>query len=304
MKLDLKAFRQLSRGSFWGQLWTEINEDHCWGMAAELSYYFLLAFFPFLIFLSALIAVLPIEADLLFKILNELNRFLPNRTQLQVAEIIANFDRWKNAHVLIFWIVLALWAASLALNGMVGVLNRAYRVKDTRSYFKVHGLAILVTVGVSLFVIAAGVLLFYGDDLTALALRRLPLAEGGLLVSLFSLAYTVVRWILMFFFLNIGIQIVYFALPAKRLPWRLLSPGSVFAALGWLFGSLAFSYYVNSFAMYQRMYGSLGDLIVLMIWFYFSSLFLLVGGEMDSRIFRRRRQQRRLQEDARVAAVR
>ncbi len=286
--LDFRAFLHLGRGRFWSELWRQINDDHCWGMAAELSYYFLLAFFPFLIFLSALIAALALESDLLYRILNELNRFLPGRTLLLVAEIISNFDRWKNSHVLVLWIMLALWSASLGLNGMVGVLNRAYRVRDARSYFRVRALSIVVTVGVSLFVVVAGFLLFFGDDFAVWILQRVPLGEGLLFEAVFF-AYTAVRWLLIFIFLNIGIQVVYFALPAKRLPWRLLSPGSIIASLGWLLGTLAFSAYINSFANYQRMYGSLGDLIVLMVWFYYSSLLLLLGGEIDSEVFRLRR---------------
>ncbi len=297
MRLDFRAFRHLSKRSFWGELWVQINEDHCWGMAAELSYYFLLAFFPFLIFISVIIAALPLEADLLDRILAELNQFLPNRTVLEVAAIVANFDKWRNTQVLFIWISVSLWAASLGLNGMVGVLNRAYRVKDPRSYFRVRGLSIMVTVLVSVFIVVSGFLLFSGEGFSLWLLGRLPLGDGMLFTAAYYF-YQILRWTLIFFFLNVGIQMVYFALPAKRLPWRLLSPGSVMAASGWLLGSLTFSYYVNTHANYQRLYGALGDLVVLMIWFYYSSLLLLVGGEMDSEIFRLRRRRRKLVEAA------
>ena len=172
---------------------------------------------------------------------------------------------------------------------MVGVRNRAYGVKDQRSYFRVRGLSVAVTLKVSLFVILSGLLLFLGDDLSRLTIERLPLVAGSFLLAILQVIYSGVRWLLILVFLNLGIQIVYFALPARRLPWRLFSPGSVVASLGWLLGSFAFAFYINSFANYQRLYGSLGDLVVLMIWFYFSSLFLLLGGEMDSEIFSRRR---------------
>ncbi len=292
MRLDFRAFRQLARGRFWKDLWDGLNDDHCWGMAAELSYYFLLAFFPFLIFISAIVAVIPLEGDLLAWMLNDLHRFLPGQTFEQVREIVGNFTGWSGTGVALLWALVALWAASLGLNGMVGVLNRAYRVKDQRSYFRVRALSIVVTVAVSLFIILSGALLFFGESLLA-AIAQIPFPEKVWLPWGVKLFYSIIRWTLVFLFLNLGIQIVYYALPARRLPWRLLSPGSVFVALGWLLGSLAFSYYINSFANYQRMYGTLGDLIVLMIWFYYSSLFLLIGGEMDSEIFRVRRERRR-----------
>lgn len=346
MRLDFKAFSHLAEGKFWKRLWNQINEDHCWGMAAELSYYFLLAFFPFLIFVSLVIAFLPLQEEVLYvrptpegavqssgefpeeelkaleppreilrpapprqvvpstretRILEELNRFLPDTTQEQVSRIVRNFPRWHGTGLAFLWVLVALWAASLGLNGMVGVLNRAYRVKDERSYFRTRLLAILVTVAVSLFMIVAVVLLFFGD-LFAEWLQNL--AQGtDWLHWLLGWVTKTLRWILIFLIMNLGIQMVYYALPARRLPWRLLSPGSVFVATGWLLGSLAFRYYVNNFADYQRMYGSLGDLIVLMIWFYFSSLFLLIGGEMDSEIFRARRRRRKAQE-AQVAEIR
>lgn len=289
MRFDFSAFHFVLRRDFWASVWRRINDDHCWGMAAELSYYFLLAFFPFLILLSAVIALMGVEPDLVERMLNELGPFLPLRTQRQVAEIVANLTEWQGTGVIVLWLTIALWAASLGLNGMVGVLNRAYGVKDQRSYFRVRGLSVAVTLKVSLFVILSGLLLFLGDDLSRLTIERLPLAAGSFLLAILQMIYSGVRWLLILVFLNLGIQIVYFALPARRLPWRLFSPGSVVASLGWLLGSFAFAFYINSFANYQRLYGSLGDLVVLMIWFYFSSLFLLLGGEMDSEIFSRRR---------------
>lgn len=283
MRFDLPAFRYFLRREFWKGLWKEVNEDDCLGMAAQLSFYFLLAFFPFLIFLSALIGFLDIEPDLLNKILVELYNFLPSRTYEVVREIIENLVQSQDKGVLSLGIVLALWSASLAFNAMVGLLNNAYEVKDTRSYFKTRALSILVTIVVSLFLVASGILLFFGDWLIQLLVQTASLRT----------VYTVVRWVLIFLLLNVGIQIVYFSLPARRLPWRFLSPGSVAASLGWIFGSLGFTYYVNHFGNYQKLYGSLGAIVVLMLWFYLGSLFLLLGGEIDSEIYRLSRQDKK-----------
>jgi membrane protein len=100
--------------------------------------------------------------------------------------------------------------------------------------------------------------------------------------------------VFIFLLLNIGLQIVYFTLPARRLPWKLISPGSLVATLLWIGASMGFRFYVDGFADYQRVYGSLGALIVLMFWFYISSLLLLVGGEIDSEIYRLRREEGRV----------
>ncbi|HLV00899.1 MAG TPA: YihY/virulence factor BrkB family protein [Acidobacteriota bacterium] len=282
MRLDLDAFRYWLQGKFWADLWNEINEDNCWGMAAQLSYYFLLAFFPFLLFLSALISFIPVDPDLLNKILSELSNFLPTSTYLLIEEIVTELVGSQDQGVLTLGIMMALWSASLAFNGMVSLFNNAYEVRDNRSYFHVRGLSILVTLIFSTFVLSSGILLFFGDWLIGF-ITTSPVVK---------MAYTALRWGLIFLALNIAIQIVYFALPARRLPWRTLSPGSVFATVGGIIGSLGFSYYVNHFGDYQKLYGGLGALIVLMVWFYICSLFLVIGGEMDSEIYRFRRRER------------
>lgn len=286
MKLDLQAFRYLVKGDFWLALWQKINQDDCWGRAAQLSYYFLLAFFPFLLFLSVLIAFIPIGTDPLQPLPDEMDRFLPERTSTLVREVLSELTSSLDSRatgVLSMGIVLALWSASLGFSGMTNVLNQSYQVEETRSYIRVRSLAVLVTIVVSVFVILSEVLLLFGGWLIKLALMQLNLG------TFYTVLWQVVRWTLIFLFLNLGIQIVYFVLPARRFPWRLVSPGGVAAASGWIFGSTGFTFYVNSLADYQRLYGGLAGLFVLMIWFYISSLLLLLGGEMDSTIYRMRR---------------
>jgi membrane protein len=279
LRLDLNAFQYLSRGRLWKNLWHEVYKDDCFGMAAQLSFYFLLAFFPFLLFLSALIGFIPIASGFLDNLLYELQLFLPTTTYNLVVEIVQGLVESQDQGVLTIGIVLSLWSASLAFNGMVSLLNSAYEVEDSRSYLKTRALSILVTLIVTVFVLISGILLFFGDWLIGQWVANPWL----------RLFYTILRWGGIFFLINIGIQFVFFALPAKRLPWKILSPGSVIASVGWILGSAGFRYYVNHFGDYQQLYGSLGALIVLMIWFYISSLFLLLGGEIDSEIFKMRR---------------
>lgn len=279
MRVDLKGFRYWASGKFWVALWHEINEDNCWGMAAQLSYYFLLAFFPFLLFLSALIGFIPFGQGFIDNLLFEFNRFLPRNAFNLVETTVNSLLESRDQSVLTLSIIFSLWAASLAFNGMIALLNQSYRVRETRSYLKTRSLSILVTIVVSIFMLISGVLLFFGDYLIAVLFETQAVKS----------TYTVLRWILIFLLFNFAIHFAFFALPARRLPWRLLSPGSVFASLGFLLGSLGFSQYVNRFGGYQQLYGGLGALIVLMLWFYIVSLFLVVGGEMDSEIFKIRR---------------
>jgi membrane protein len=290
--LDLEAFHYLWDRRFWVDLWTEVQRDDCWGMAARLSFYFILAFFPFLIFVSALIGFVPVDPELLSKILLEMQTFLPDRTYTWVRDFTIDLVNSQDSSVVSIGILLALWWASTAFRGMIGVLNRALAITETRRYLQVHLLAIGVTILVSLFVITSGVLLFLGDWLIQLLMQQITVDPYPSFQTHLQIIYSASRWILLFGFLNVGMQIVYCSLPAQRLVWTLISPGSLIASLCWILGSRSFAFFVNRFVgfeTYQKLYGSLASLILLMLWLYLSSFFLLLGGEINSEIIRLRR---------------
>lgn len=222
MTVDFLAFHFLRRREFWSRLWREINEDDCWGMAAQLSFYFLLASFPFLIFLSALIGFIPYIPDLLQLMLSDFSHFLPTETHQLVKGILEGVVATRRHGVLTFSLLLALWIASTAFNSMIALLNRAYQVRETRSYFLTRTLAVLVTVVVSIFLVMSGILLFFGDWAIDL------LIKNGLLNAL----YSAFRWATIFLLLNVGVQIIFHFLPARRLPWTLISPGGLVAVVG------------------------------------------------------------------------
>jgi len=294
MIADLSAFRYLLRGRFWIDLWHEINYDDCWGMAAQLSYYFLLAFIPFLIFLIAFVGFIPINPNLQNELLGALDRVLPDSAYALISEIVLSLINNTNSGALSLGLLLTLWSASRAFNGMVGVFNRAYEVRDRRSFLKIQLLSIGVTVIFSVFVIVSTFLLFFGDAFMRLILSRGAFAQSSMLQHWARAAYWLARWLLIFTLVNVGMQLVYYLLPARRLPFRIFTPGGLVATVGWIAASKGFAWYTNSIADYQRVYGSLGALIVLMVWFYLSSLLLLTGGEIDSEIYRLRKEMGRV----------
>jgi len=214
LKLDLQAFSYLSKRRFWIGVWRGIKRDDCKGMAARLSFYFLLAFFPFLIFVSAVIGFIPIEPDLLNKILLEMNQFLPERTYAWVHDFTIDLVNSQNSGVVSVGILLTLWWASVGFAGMVGDLNRALAIEETRPYVTIRLLAIGVTILVSLFVVGSGILLFFGDWLIQISLQHITVEPYPAFQVHLGGIYFTCRWILIFAFLHIGMQIVYSALPA------------------------------------------------------------------------------------------
>ena len=285
--VDWRGFAYLLKPRFWSEFWTTINEDHVWGMSAELSYSFLLAFFPFLIFLASIIGLTSIDPRILALILDDFRHFMPNQTNQEIQELLAQLKIWQGGQMALLWILLALWIASLGLNGLAAVLNRAYGVREKRSFWWVRGLALVVTVAMSFFIVLAGALLFFGDEFNRVVAGLAP-GDSALAAGLLQFLYTLIRWSLIFCLLNLGLQMIYYALPATRLPWRFFSPGSILTTTGWLLGSLVLAIYIYRFADYQRLYGSLASLVILLIWFYYASLLLLLGGEIDSEIHRLR----------------
>lgn len=280
MRVDIQAFTYFGNWCFWKRLWDEINRDNCWGMAAQLSYYFLLALFPFLIFLSALAGFLPTGYQMAEGFAAEFGAFMPENSYQLVRRSVSALVLERSQGALTLGILSALWFASLAFNGMISLLNQAYQVPETRSYFRTRALSIIVTLIVSLFLLSSAIMLFFGDSLFGLRHAQ------GILGWIYGMA----RWLSIVLFMNLGVQIVYYALPAQRFPWRFISPGAVVATLGWIIGSIGFRFYVNRFANFQLLWGSLGALIALMIWFYICSFCLLLGGEIDSEIFKMRRE--------------
>ncbi len=279
MRIDLRAFNYLLLGKFWARLWREVNQDDCWGMAAQLSYFYLLAFFPFLIFLSALVGFVPFSDDLIDQLLIGLVNFIPEKTHALVSGTVKSLVSSSDEGILTFGIALSLWFSSFAFSAMASLLNQAYQVQETRSVLTIRALSIVLTIIVSIFLVLSSVLLFFGHWIISLVVEPGPL----------KLIYGMVRWLLILLLMNVGVQIIYYALPAHRFRAKLISPGGMVAILGWILGSLTFRYYVNEFfSNLQRLYGGLGALIALMIWFYICSLFLLVGGEIDSEIYKMR----------------
>jgi len=272
------AFSYLKDLRFWHRLLVEIRKDDCFGMAAQLSYYLLLAFFPFLLFLSALVGVMPGWGNLVGGLVDGLEYVLPETAWELTNRTVTDLQARQDQGVLTVGLALTLYFASLAFYGMSGVLNRAYRMEETRSLPRLMAVSLGSMIVVSVFVLAAAALIFFGDNFARIMIDE---RMWGL-----RMIYSLARWALIVVFLNFGLQLLYFLIPAQRLPWRLVSPGSVIATTGFVVSSLAFRAYVNAFPTYQKLYGTLGSLMALMLWFYMGSLFLLAGGVADSEIFR------------------
>lgn len=253
----------------------EVQQDNCAGYAAALAYYFLFALFPFFLFLTALLGYLPIPS-LLDRMMAFLAQVMPGEALSLVEDNVRNLVSQQRGGLLSFGILAALWTSSSAITGISDALNHAYDVEEGRPFWKVRGMAILLTIGLSIFLISSIVLLMFGPQIGGWLAGFVGL--GGA----FEIAWNILRWPVILFLVITAVAAIYYFAPDVDQHWKWITPGSVFAVVLWLLVSLAFSYYVNNFGSYDKTYGSIGAIIILLTWMYVSGFVILVGGEINS----------------------
>lgn len=245
------------------------TDDAVPDLAAQLAYYFLLSLFPFLIFTLALISYLPIPLE---HVIELVKRFAPAGT----IDLFNENLKSESGGLLSFGVILTIWTASNAINAMIRALNRAYNVDESRPFFVARGLAILLTFGMILAIVVALVLPVFGKVLGDFIFVKV-LGLSGV-----NTVWLVLRWLISFLIIVTVIACLYFFAPNKKLYWKDVLFGAVVAAVGWQAVSLGFSYYVSNFGNYEAIYGSLGGIIILMIWFYLTAVIIIVGGELNA----------------------
>ena len=284
LSMDLSVNRKTSLGAKvgvpWGELcrrvWRQIDANNCTGWAAEMSYYFVAALFPFFIFLAALVGFLPFTG-FWNGIINWVVRYLPPDAQKWVLLAVLGLTRGR-IPFLSLGVLGTAWSASTGIMSLIDSLNAAYEVRETRSYWRRRALALLLLVVLSILVIAAFGVFSIGHWVGVWLATR----AGGV-VSLSPL-WDLGRWVITFVLIALAAAIADYALPNLKRPWRWMTPGSVFVILAWLLVSKGFDAYVHYVGSYSKTYGALGGLMILMLWIYIVSLIILVGAEVNNQL--------------------
>jgi membrane protein len=268
------SVRQLAR-----RVWEEIGKDEITDRAATLSYYFVFALFPTLLFLTALLGLFR-EGDLMDRLLATAREFLPDEAVSLLSHTLAEIQRGASGGLLSVGAAVALWGASRGMVSIITTLNVVYGVTSPRPWWRRQLVAVVLTMAFSVMALGALASLVLGERVGQAAAAWVGL--GGSFTTTWGLA----QWPLGLLFTLTGIDLVYHFAPAVRQRWYWLTPGSVFAAAAWIAASLGFRVYVSAFANYNATYGSIGGMILLLLWLYLSSMALLVGGEINSVIAR------------------
>jgi membrane protein len=257
--------------------WREAYEDEAFGKAAELAYFFLLALFPMLIFLLSVFSFLP---GLQEALIDWLDRVMPRDASRLVASWIENVASARSGRLLSLGLLGSLWAASYGIGAAVDALNTAYDIEEGRPFWKSRLMAIGLTIALSVFFVGGQVLIMFGDWLAACFAAWIGLGGG------FTTLWRYVDYLIGLLMLTIGVGLIYHFAPNVKRKWRLVTPGAVFAVMASLLASILFSLYLRVAPSHSATYGSLGAVIVLMLWLYLLGLALFLGGEINSEIER------------------
>jgi len=248
---------------------TRFKEHGLIDLAAQCAYFFLLSLFPFLLFIISLLTFLPFSFDDVYHLLQE--AYVPEDV-LQVIE--GQWDLLTNQQstgVLSFGLLFTLWTASLAMNSILRALNMAYNVTERRGMILARLISIALTIGMFAVIIVALSLQVLGS-----------LMKDYLIVDLVIFDVDLLRWFLSSTIIFTVLLILYLVGPNTRLSFKEVYIGAIFATIGWQLTSYAFSIYLNHFADFSATYGTIGTVIALMIWFHFSSIIILLGGEINA----------------------
>jgi membrane protein len=255
----------------------EVQADNCFGLAAQLAYYFFLALFPALLFLVALASFFPV-ANLMDQITAALARVAPYEALKLIQDQLVKISQDKNGGLLTIGMIGTIWSTSSGVTAIIDTLNQAYDIQEGRPWWKVRVISLALTISLAIFVVVSFGLVLVGPTLAE------KVAVWMHLGPVFTWTWLVLQWPVVFALVALAIALIYYFAPDAEQDFVWITPGSVFATILWVVISLAFKLYVAKFGSYNATYGTIGGIIVLLTWFYVSSLAVLVGAELNAEI--------------------
>ncbi|MBT9830716.1 YihY family inner membrane protein [Clostridium baratii] len=260
-------------------LFIKVKRDDIFALASQLAYYLILSFFPFLIFLITLIGFSNLNNA---EVLEGLQSILPTAVFELTASTISEVINSQNTGILGISGILAIWAASSAFRAIIKGVNKAYDVDEDRSFIKRSIIGIISVIALALTIICTLAMLVFGDLIGEFLNRFLPFEH------LINFIWNILRYVIIIAMMIVVFAMIYKVAPAKRIKFRSVLPGAIVTTIGWLIASLAFSYYVNNFSNYSRLYGSLWAVFVLMTWLFMTSIVFILGVEINSVLEKRK----------------
>ena len=251
----------------------KIRDDDIFALAAQLAYYLILSFFPFLIFLLTLVGFSNLDS---MEVLGALRAMLPTSAFELIYNVIIEIIEKQNTGLLGASLLLVIWSASSAFRAVIKGINKAYGLSENRSFIKRAFIAVICTFALAFLIMLTLVMLVFGRLIGDLIASYLPFP------SVVYKVWNFLRYVLVVFMMILIFASIYRYTPSRRLRWKEVLPGAIACTVGWLIVSLGFSFYINNFSNYSKIYGGLGAVIILITWLYLTSIILIGGGEVNS----------------------
>jgi len=259
--------------SFLGHLKQQFFKNELTALGAQLSYYMILSFFPFLIILIVLLNFTPLTEG---STIRQLSYILPDEVFQLTLNILDEIRSGLNATLLSISSLGTIWAASKGTSALIKGMNKAYNVTENRSFFHQRIMGIVFTFGLAFIIVFSLFSLVFGRFIGLAISEYLGFTQAFL--SLWEYLRFGAPLLVLFFIFTLLYRIG----PNYHLGFRDVYPGAIFTTLGWIIISLIFSFYVNNYGAFSRLYGSIGAVIALIIWLNISSLIVLLGGEINA----------------------
>lgn len=246
--------------------------------ASSLSFNFFTALFPALIFLLTLIAYLPIKG-IKNQFINQLAVILPNTTFQEISTTILEILNKQNSSLLSFGFILTIYFASNSFHLMINTFNRRVAVPQNKSWLHIRGKAVFLTFWMCILIIAFLLLVTW-----TFQIEKYMVKHHWPLLSVTGILLTIFEYILIIALFLFAISSIYYFAPSNEQRWRFFSVGSIFTTIFSLISTFGFSLYVNNFDSYNKVYGSIGAILALMVLIYINILIILIGFELNTSI--------------------
>jgi membrane protein len=251
--------------------------DDAFGLAAQLAYYFFLSLFPALLAIVALASFFPLY-NFTDNLMSALAPVAPVAVLQVVKDQLTKLSNGNHASVFSIGVLMAIWSSSAATVSIIEAMNRAYDITEGRPWWKVRLTAIVLTVGLAFFILTSFTLVLAGPQIADYLGSHLGFAPA------FTMAWKILQWPIAFFLVSTGFGVVYYYAPDAEQEWVWITPGAVVATVLWILFSLAFRFYVVNFGHYEEAYGTLGAIILTLLWFYITGFVMVIGAELDAEI--------------------
>jgi membrane protein len=262
------------------QTYYDIDQNHTLQMAAALSYYFVMALFPSLIVLSAIVAYLPVP-DLFDKAIDLMSRFVPYDSMGIVRQVLHDVVTPNRGTLLSVGLLGTFWAASGGFAAVIEALNIAYDAEETRPFWKTRPIAFGLTLLVGILLLVALTMMIVGPRFGEWLAARVHLS------TVWIWAWPYIHWTVSTTFTVLAVETIYFFAPnVKQRFWATL-PGAAVSVAFWIGLSYLLGIYFRMFANFNKTYGTLGAGVALMVWLYWTGFAMLVGAELNAELAKR-----------------